>query len=188
MRIVAGTHRGRTLASPQGKNTRPTSDRVRESLFNILAHAKWHESSALDDALVLDAFAGTGALGLEALSRGAANAVFMEKDRAAHDICRQNINTLSESARSTTLICDALAPPPRPETIAPRSLVFLDPPYGKGWGSESLQALTAKNWLAPKATIIMEMAKKQREDIPQGFTLHDERSWGIACVLFLRAE
>lgn len=187
MRIVGGTHRGRILASPEGLETRPTSDRVRESVFNVLRHAKWLETRLLDGALALDVFAGTGALGLEALSQGAAEAVFIENAPAAAAACRKNIAALKEESRATLVAADALKPPPRPAGTAPRTLVFLDPPYGKGWGAAALAALAAGGWLAPGAVAVMEMAKKKPEDLSPGFDLLDERRYGVALVRFLRA-
>lgn len=181
MRITAGMHRGRRLASPEGKTTRPTSDRARESVFNILRHGSWHDG-VLEDAVVLDAFAGTGALGLEALSQGAASAVFMEKDRAAARTCRDNIELLHEEARSRLLVCDATQPP---VAAKPATLVFLDPPYGKGLAAAALTALAAQGWLAQGAVCVVEMAKKEPEETPAGFTMHDERAYGVALVRFL---
>lgn len=188
MRIVSGLHRGRPLQSPPGRQTRPTSDRARESLFNVLAHARWLDADAVAEAFVLDAFAGTGALGFEALSRGAADAVFFETDPAALAACRANAATLREGPRSAILKADALNPPPRNASLAPRTLVFLDPPYGKGWGAAALLGLSAADWLAPRALCVLEMSKKAPEDPPSGFALLDERRYGIALVRFLRRE
>jgi 16S rRNA (guanine966-N2)-methyltransferase len=178
MRIVGGEHRGRALAAPEGLCTRPTSDRVRESVFNVLQHAKWLDAALPEDAHVLDVFAGTGALGLEALSRGASGVVFMENDRAALGALRKNIETLGVTAK--VLACDALAPPEG----TPCGLVFLDPPYGKGLSMRALVALADKGWLAPDAVCVMEMSKKAPEDFPAGFTLKDERRYGVALVRF----
>lgn len=185
MRIVGGEFRGRGLLSPKGLATRPTSDRVRESIFNILNHAKWLENDALEDSAVLDAFAGTGALGLEALSQGAAHAVFIEQDRQAARTCQDNIEAFGISGKALLLRHDAAAPPHRLPQLAPRNLVFLDPPYGKGLGAKALLALAEKGWLAENAVCVMEMAKKQPEDPPAGFVLHDERAYGVALVRFM---
>jgi 16S rRNA (guanine966-N2)-methyltransferase len=183
MRITGGIHRGRSLTSPKGSSTRPTSDRARESVFNILRHGGWHQG-ILEDATVLDVFAGTGALGLEALSQGAKHAVFIERDRAAAALCQDNIDKLGETARALVLKCDAAAPAPRPAHVEPRSLVFLDPPYGKGLGATALKVLEEKGWLQDSATCVMEMSKKEPEAVPAGFTLMDERTYGIARVIF----
>ncbi len=184
MRIVGGKNRGRVLESPQGDGTRPTSDRARESVFNILHHAKWLPFSLPEEALVMDVFAGTGALGLEALSLGAAQAIFIELDRAAAALCRRNIAQLGLEARSVVKVCDALALPKRPQDAAPRTLVFLDQPYGKGLGAKALLALADKDWLAAEAVCVMEMSKKQQEDAPPGFVLQDERRYGVALMQF----
>lgn len=183
MRITSGLHRGRPLLAPDGRETRPTSDRARESIFNILRHR-----FPLDGAAVLDVFAGTGALGLEALSQGAAHAAFMESAPAALDFCRRNIAVLKEQARSAVFAGDALAPARRPAALAPRTLVFLDPPYGKDMGAAALTALAEKDWLAPGALCVMEMSKKAPEILPAGFTLQDERIYGIALIRFVTRD
>ena len=184
MRITSGIHRGRLLTAPKGKNTRPTSDRTRESVFNILRHGSWHDG-VLEEATVLDVFAGTGALGLEALSQGAKHAAFIEREHSAADVCRGNIETLGETDRTTVFTFDALHPLNRPLYIEPRSLVFLDPPYGKYMGTEALQALIKKKWLKEGAVCVMEMSKRVPETLPAGFALQDERTYGIAQVQFL---
>lgn len=183
MRITGGIHKGRGLAAPKGKNTRPTSDRTRESVFNILRHGSWHDG-ALDDALVLDVFAGTGALGLEALSQGARHAAFIERDYAALAACRDNIGAMDETARTSLFTFDAIKPPARPLYIEPRTLVFLDPPYGKDLGAAALQALSDGDWLAAGAVGVLEMSKKAPETLPPGFVLQDTRTYGLAQVAF----
>lgn len=187
MRITAGLHRGRALTAPTGKDTRPTSDRARESIFNILRHGSWH-AGVLTDAAVLDVFAGTGALGLEALSQGAAHAVFIEREYPALMACRSNIEALGEQDRTAVFTFDAVNPIPRPLYLAPRTLVFLDPPYGKYLCAEALKALIDKDWLAPGAACVLEMSKKIPEIIPAGFTLRDTRVYGLAQVQFVTWE
>lgn len=184
MRIVGGTHRGRLIEAPKGQNTRPTSDRARQAIFNILKHGAWC-GDAVTDATVLDVFAGTGALGLEALSQGAKHAVFIERDHAAMSYCKKNIETMGEEDKTVLFTCDALDPVPRPLYIELRSLVFLDPPYGRYMGAEALKALVDKDWLAPGAVCVLEMSKKIPEIIPADFTMKDERDYGIARVQFL---
>lgn len=186
MRIIGGEHRGRVLKSPEGLSTRPTGDRVRESIFNILNHAGWLDRDILAETAVMDVFAGTGAMGLEALSQGAAQAVFVERDFNAATICRENIAMLGLQAQSTVFTFDALKPTPRPMYLAPRALVFLDPPYNKDLGVEALTALIDRDWLADDAVVVMEMAKKNPGKVPDGFTLHDTRDYGIARVMFLQ--
>lgn len=185
MRIVSGQFRGKTLASPQGLSTRPTSDRARQAIFNILAHAPWCPFSLPENAFVMDIFAGTGALGLESLSRGAAHAVFVEQSAEAIKALRLNIDSMKIGNQTQILRNDALRLPPRPPMLAPRNLVFIDPPYGKNLGVAALRAAIAADWLAPEAVCVMEMAKKEPEPLPEGFTLADTRHYGVAEVRFL---
>ncbi len=184
MRIIAGRHRGRLLAAPPGETVRPTGERAREALFNILAHGKFAASGpAYAGVRVLDAFAGTGAFGLEALSRGADEVVFIENARAALAILRENIAALGEAARARIVSGDATAPP---RAAAPCALAFLDPPYGKGLAVPALGALAAVGWLAAGALCIVEMAAKERIAPPAGFISVDERRYGAARLIFLR--
>ena len=148
MRIVAGSHRGRRLLAPPGETVRPTSDRAREALFNILSHGQLAAGGVpFADAAVLDAFAGTGALGLEALSRGAAAAMFIEQDREALAVLRKNIAALGEGARAQIVPGDATRPP---RAMARCAVAFLDPPYRSGLAAPALAALDAAGWLAPR--------------------------------------
>jgi 16S rRNA (guanine966-N2)-methyltransferase len=181
-RIVAGRHRGRRLAAPDGLATRPTAERVRQALFDMLWHAPWAGREAIEGARVLDAFAGTGALGLEALSRGAAQAVFIEPDRAALAALRANITTLGEQERARVIQGDATRPPP---ADAPCSLVFLDPPYGKALVPRSLAPLAGAGWIAPAALVVVEIGKAEALDLP-GFTPLAERAHGAARLVVLR--
>lgn len=186
MRIISGKWRGKVLASPEGLLTRPTSDRVRESLFNILAHNSFAGAHIIDGALVLDGFAGTGALGIEALSRGGQHAVFIETDENAARACQKNIKSLNEEKSVLFLKQDITALPERPSHILPRTLVFLDPPYGLGLGEKAMARLATKNWLAPGALIVLEMSKRETENTPAGFVTEDERSYGGTLIRFLR--
>lgn len=153
MRIIAGTWRGHRLASvgkgDEAAQLRPTSDRVRESLFNLLAHGP--ARNPVPGAVVLDLFAGTGALGLEALSRGAERAYFVENGRAALALLRENIQRTQ--ANATVQARDATRPGAAPERA---SLIFLDPPYGKGLGEKALAAAQTAQWIAPEAIIVWE--------------------------------
>lgn len=186
MRIIAGRHRGRKLVAPAGAATRPTADRVRQALFDMLWHAPWAGRSAVDGALVLDAFAGTGALGLEALSRGAAHATFLETDRAALGALRANIAACREAERCAVLPADATRPPRAARAC---TLVFLDPPYGEYLVETSLRALSAAGWVAPDAVVCVEaQAATASAPPPPGFALLAERAHGPARVLFLRPE
>ena len=187
MRVVAGSHRGRVLAAPPGRALRPTADRVRESVFNILAHGNFGAGGAsiLQDARVLDAFAGTGAMGIEALSRGAAHATFIERDRAALDALRANLRAVNESQNATVLGADALDPPRAAEPV---TVAFLDPPYREGLGPRALVALTAAGWFAPGAIVTVEIAAREAFAAPEGFEILDERRYGAARVVIVRAS
>ncbi|MDI3307717.1 MAG: 16S rRNA (guanine(966)-N(2))-methyltransferase RsmD [Acetobacteraceae bacterium] len=184
MRIIAGRHRGRRLLAPAGQATRPTADRVRQALFDMLWHAPWAGREVVEGARVLDAFAGTGALGLEALSRGAAHASFLETDRAALAALRANIAACREEARCTVLPADATRPP---RAGAACGLVFLDPPYGQGLVEAALKALRDSGWIAPDALVCAEYGAAPPEP-PPGFALLARRAHGPAELLFLRPE
>ncbi|CAH0273476.1 16S rRNA (guanine(966)-N(2))-methyltransferase RsmD [Roseomonas sp. CECT 9278] len=183
MRIIAGRHRGRTLVAPPGDATRPTAERARQALFDMLWHAPWGGRTTIQDQLVLDAFAGTGALGLEALSRGADHCTFIEKGRPALAALRANIAACREDPRSAVLAADATRPPP---ARVPCGLVFLDPPYGKGLVPTALAALAAAGWIAPGALVVAETAEEDPLDLP-GFTPVATRSHGAARLHVLRA-
>lgn len=183
LRIVAGTHKGRALAAPPGHDVRPTASRAREALFDILAHARFAEHELIEGARVLDAFAGTGALGLEALSRGAAHASFMERDREARALLMANVKTLGEDRAATVLAADALHPP---RATASCDLVFMDPPYGENVAADALTALAAQGWFADGAVIALELPAKGDFVAPGGFMLLDDRRYGKARILFLQ--
>lgn len=186
MRIVAGIHKGKTLMAPKGLDTRPTSDRVRQALFNILEHASWGKNPLIKDACVLDAFSGTGALGLEALSRGATQSVFIELGREAQAVCHANIVKLGETGRALLIKADATRPPSRPLQIPPVTLAFLDPPYDKDLAATALIRLAEKGWLKEDALCIVEMRKQKPETPPPGFQMLDSRLWGDTRVDFWR--
>lgn len=191
MRIVAGRHRGRAIQAPADDSVRPTSDRVRENLFNILAHGKLSADGTplLAEARVLDAFAGSGALGLEALSRGAAHAVFLEQDMTALECLNRNVTALGEGKHATLVQADACHPPPPGKVRgdpAPRDLVFLDPPYLSGLAAKALAALAASGWLADGALAVAELDAKDAFVPPAGFTLADERRYGRTRIVLLR--
>jgi 16S rRNA (guanine966-N2)-methyltransferase len=186
MRIVGGRHRGRRLVAPPGETVRPTSDRAREALFNILSHGDFATAgSPFADANVLDAFAGTGAFGLEALSRGAAAAAFIETDRAALAALRRNLATLDEEDAAYVVGGDATRPPRAPYACA---VAFLDPPYRSGLAEPALVALAAMGWLTTSAIAIVETAAGETFSVPQGFAAIDERVYGAARLVLLRRE
>jgi len=181
MRIIAGTLKGKRLIAPEGETTRPTSDRARQALFDMLWHAPWGGRELVDGAIVLDAFAGTGTLGLEALSRGAARATFIEKDRAALAALRANIANCKAEAN---VIAGDATKPPRPSQ--PATLVFIDPPYGAGLLAPGLEALDKAGWIAPGAIICTELGL--RDEVPETrFTQLTDRSHGKARLLILQA-
>jgi 16S rRNA (guanine966-N2)-methyltransferase len=175
MRIVAGAWRGRRLVAPTGIDTRPTSDRARQALFDMLLHAPWAGRDAVEGAFVLDTFAGTGALVLEALSRGAATATFIERDTAALRALRSNIAACGAEQRCTVVAGDTLDPP------AGRvcTLVFLDPPYGQGLVARAVERLAARGWLGPESLIIAETG---RDEAVSEAVLLAERTYGAARI------
>ncbi|WP_426036346.1 16S rRNA (guanine(966)-N(2))-methyltransferase RsmD [Cypionkella sp. TWP1-2-1b2] len=183
MRIIGGSARGLHL-TPVGigdaqAHLRPTSDRVRESIFNLLINGGY--GNPLRDARVLDVFAGTGALGLEALSRGAASATFLENGAAATALLKRNIALMRAEGACEILRRDATKPSLNPG--AAFDLIFLDPPYGKAMGEVALTALTP--WLAPEALVIWEESTKPIP--PAGFELLDQRKYGDTLVTLLKA-
>lgn len=185
VRIVAGKHRGRRLEAPTGRDVRPTSDRTRQSLFNILTHGDWMEdgSDPLRGADILDAFCGTGALALEALSHGAARAALLDKARSSLDIARRNAEMLGEGANCRFILGDAAAPPPAP--FAAR-LAFLDAPYGRDLSQPALCGLSRAGWLAPGALVCVEVGVEDGFVAPSGFEPLDERDYSQARIHFLR--
>ena len=183
MRIVAGRHRGAALATPKGQDIRPTSDRVRESMFNILAHGVGVEIAG---ARVLDLFAGTGALGLEALSRGAAFALFVEENAEARGLIRRNTEALGQMGATKIFRRDA-TDLGAAGGMSPFDLVFADPPYGAGLGERGLGSAAAGGWLAANATAVLEESTQAQFQPPAGFTLLDSREYGGTAIYFLRA-
>jgi 16S rRNA (guanine966-N2)-methyltransferase len=155
MRIIAGTWRGRTLAAPDGLSTRPTSQRMRQAIFDIVMHAPWGGLALLEGASVLDAFAGTGALGLEALSRGAAQATFLENDMAALTSLRANIVSCKAGDQAAVIAGDAKRPPLGRSC----ALVFLDPPYGLGLVPKAVIGLRAAGWIIPGTVVVSETGR-----------------------------
>ena len=175
MRIIAGRYKGRRLTAPSGADTRPTSDRARQALFDMLMHAPWAEG-VLTGAAVLDVFAGTGALGLEALSRGAGAAVFIESGRPALTAIRANIASCGADDLCRVVAGDALKPP----RGAACGLVFLDPPYGQGLVPRALGALAKAGWVAPGALMVAEVGADEAP--PTDAPLLVERRHGAARI------
>jgi 16S rRNA (guanine966-N2)-methyltransferase len=185
IKVIGGKHRARSIDTPAGMTTRPTSNRARESLFNVLMHANWREdgTSPLVDARVLDAFAGSGALGIEALSRGAAHAIFLDNDATAIRLIGENLRKLGEIGAAKVVRGDATRPPPGRD---PCDLVFLDPPYRSGHAAPALAALAQAGWVAPGAVITVELAHNEDIVPPAGFEAIDERRYGAAKIVILR--
>lgn len=185
MRIVAGTFRGRPLVAPKGHLTRPTADRARQALFNVLEHASW--GPALDGARVIDLFAGSGALGVEALSRGAAFCQFIDSAEAARAAIRSNLAALGLETRARIDRRDATALPQRGAADGGAyDIAFLDPPYSEGLGEAALARLADGGWLARGSLAVLERGAADPAPVPAGFETIDERRWGAAKVSFLR--
>ncbi|MBL8588703.1 MAG: 16S rRNA (guanine(966)-N(2))-methyltransferase RsmD [Methylobacteriaceae bacterium] len=181
MRIVGGTWRGRRLTGPSGEAIRPTSDRLREAIFNVLAHG---HDDACAGARVIDLFAGTGAFGLEALSRGASHALFVDQGAEARALIRANVEALGAGGVTRIFRRDATKLGPRQD--APSTLAFLDPPYGKGLAPLALASLRDGGWLAPGALVLVEEAGEQTLPEIDGFTRLERRDYGDTQVTFLR--
>jgi 16S rRNA (guanine966-N2)-methyltransferase len=183
MRIVGGRLRSRPIAGPKGPGLRPTADRLRESLFNILAHGY---GDPVTSARVLDLFAGTGALGIEALSRGAAFALFVDDGVEARALLRQNSEALGLGGISRIFRRDATELGPA-HPVEPFSLVFLDPPYGKGLAEKALASARDGGWLRPNALIVVEEAADAAFKPPEGFNELERRAYDDTDLIFLRA-
>ena len=184
MRIDSGAHKGKKLVVPEGRDVRPTADRARQAIFNMLVHGK----NVVRDAKVLDAFAGSGALGLEALSRGAVRLVAFDSDAAALKAIRLNVAGCHEDSRTIVQSANATKPPAARGFTehAPADLVFLDPPYGKGLVAAALSALDKAGWIAPAAIVVAEMDRQDAVDLPADYETITDRTYGKARILILR--
>ncbi|MEZ5969710.1 MAG: 16S rRNA (guanine(966)-N(2))-methyltransferase RsmD [Hyphomonas sp.] len=183
MRIIAGQHKGRALAAPKGQGTRPTADGHGGS-FNVLAHADW--APGIEGARVIDLFAGSGALGLEAMSRGAAFCLFVETDHAARGAIRDNIEALGLYGNTRLHRRSATDLGEKPAGVgSPFSLAFLDPPYHRDLVNPALDCLVKGNWLAPDAVAVVETASDEMI-APAGWEILDTRDYGAARVWFLK--
>ncbi len=182
MRVVAGKFRGRNLKSPSSNAIRPTADRLRESVFNILVHAY---EDPITDARVLDLFAGTGALGIEALSRGAKFALFVEEAAEARALIRENVETLGLGGITRIFRRDA-SNLGEAHPNEPFSLVFCDPPYGKGLAGKSLASARAGSWLTPDAIVVVEESVAAKFSAPEGFEEIERRAYDDTEFVFLR--
>jgi 16S rRNA (guanine966-N2)-methyltransferase len=183
MRVVGGRLKGRTLASPSSREIRPTADRLRESLFNILIHGY---DDPIQGARVLDLFAGTGALGIEAISRGAAFTLFVDNGTEARALLRNNIEALGLGGVTKVFRRDATQLGPA-HPVEPFSLVFLDPPYAKKLAENALASLRDGNWLTSGALLVVEEAKAAAFAAPDGFEELERRVYDDTEFVFLRA-
>src|SRR5438128_12273009 len=184
MRVVGGRLRGRNLAAPASRDIRPTADRLRESVFNILVHAY---DNPIEDARVLDLFAGTGALGIEAVSRGAKFALFVDNGAEARALLRNNVETLGLGGTTKVYRRDATNLGPA-HPMEPFSLAFLDPPYGKGLAEKALASLRDGGWLTPRALLVVEETKAAAFAVPEGFEELERRTYDDTEFVFLRGR
>jgi 16S rRNA (guanine966-N2)-methyltransferase len=184
MRVVGGRLRGRNLASPSSRDIRPTADRLRESVFNILIHAY---GDPITEARVLDLFAGTGALGIEAISRGAQFALFIDNGAEARALMRDNVEALGLGGVTKVYRRDATNLGPA-HPLEPFSLVFLDPPYGKGLAEKALVSLRDGGWLTPDALLVVEEATAAGFKAPAGYAELEQRAYDDTEFVFLRVQ
>ncbi len=185
MRIVGGAFRGRALNAPESQGTRPTSDRARQAIFNVLEHATWSE--ALAGARVLDLYAGSGALGFEAISRGAGFCLFVETDDGARGAIRENAEAFGLFGKTRVHRRSATDLGVRPGSAGEAfDLAFLDPPYRQGLGEQTLARLVEGDWLKPGAMVVYERGSDEPEIDTPGYERLDARDYGAARVLFLR--
>lgn len=183
MRIVGGSLRGRRIAVPSGRSVRPTSDRAREAVFNILAHGMGVD---FHGARVLDLFAGSGAYGLEALSRGAASAVLIDNAAPSLEIIRTNVENLEVADRARIVRADAARLTNGAGIPGPFDLVFLDPPYDEGLEAAALGSLASAGLLDEHAVCVVETRSKHEFEAPMGYAIEDRRTYGQARISFLR--
>jgi 16S rRNA (guanine966-N2)-methyltransferase len=186
LRIIAGKHRGRPISRPPAMITRPTMDRVRESIFNMLAHADLEgKIDYLQDAVVLDAFAGSGALGLEALSRGAKFIYFFDKNTRALATVRENVWSLGEAEATKIMKADATKPPNAPQAM---HLILLDPPFGKNLTALCLPPLLKGGWIDQNTLIVAEIATKEELKLPDSFSIIKEKVYGTTQMFFIKLQ
>jgi 16S rRNA (guanine966-N2)-methyltransferase len=183
MRVVGGRLKGRNIAAPSSRDIRPTADRLRESVFNILLHAY---DDPIEGARVLDLFAGTGALGIEAVSRGAAFTLFVDNGAEARALLRNNVEALGLGGVTKVYRRDATNLGPA-HPVEPFALVFLDPPYGRGLAEKALASLRSGGWLVPGALLVVEESKAANVAAPEGFDELERRAYDDTEFVFLRA-
>ena len=184
MRITGGKYKGQKLFVPPGVAIRPTRERVREAIFNILTQGgkNFGNRNCVEKAKVLDGFSGTGAMGLEAISRGAAKLTAIDNNKVALMCCRKNIEDLEEKKNTDTILADCLNPGP---TNQSHSLIFLDPPYGLNLLQPAIEAFTNNGWIGTNAIIVLEMSNTEKNPELNNFTILDQREYGKTKILFL---
>ncbi len=179
MRIISGKFRGLSLSTPKDERVRPTSDRVREALFNVIAHNDFGIDFSLNGARVLDLYAGTGALGLEALSRGASFVMFVDDHFESRALIRRNVEAAHATGATKIWRRDAAVLGDIPSNAGGAfGLVFIDPPYRKGLADRSLASLVAGNWLAERCLLVVETAEGEALDVPPSLEIEDDRTYG----------
>lgn len=181
MRIVSGLYRGRRIEAPKGRMVRPTTDKVRGAIFNVL-----QSQGLIDGAVCIDIFCGTGGMGLEALSRGARFCTFVDSARDSLAVTRSNIESLGTEEQSRVIAADALKLAARTDVLPPADLAFLDPPYERGLLFPALARLHSGGWLAEGAMIVCEAEKRYGGAFPDFLILEDDRAYGEVRVFFLR--
>ena len=177
MRITAGKYRSRKLEAPKNDDVRPTSDKVRQALFNAL-----NSRGLVIDSVVLDAFCGTGALGLEALSQGAAHCIFMDKSKNSYNLCRKNIALLAAESQSDIFFQDSTKAKLRPDDLLPANLIFLDPPYHKRLVEKAIESLIQGGWVTDDAAFVIEAAKDEDLNL-HDLNLISEKTYGDTKIL-----
>lgn len=185
LKIIAGKHRGRNIEIKEGKGIRPTGGRARGAIFNILLHGVQgpRGESVLLDQSVLDIFCGTGALGLEALSRGAAHVTFIDQSQESITLARQNALRMGEETTTQFLRSDSTSLPPARKKVA---LAFMDPPYDSGLADKALISMDRQGWLLPEAVVVVEISNREQLVVPSSYTLFDDREYGNTRIVFLR--
>ncbi len=187
MRVIAGKYKGRNIETMQdkGKKLRPTTGLAREALFNILSHGQFAVGGKklLDGARVLDLYCGSGALAIEALSRGASYAVLIDMEKLHLDIARKNIKNLGAEENAAFIRANSSTPPP---AHVPCNLIFIDPPYNQGLAQATLENLVKGNWLANDAVVVIETAKKEDITVPEGLEELEDRKYGNSRMRILR--
>lgn len=190
MRITGGEFRNRVIQAPEGRNVRPTTDKIRQAVFNILTSARWDTEGqfTLEGAHVLDLFCGTGAMGLEALSRGAGSCTFVDKDKASLSFARENVQKLGVEGQANFILKDVTKPGPKPMAMKLADLVFIDPPYRQGLAAPALAAAAENGWLAPSVIAVIESEREDQDDglsvLP--FELLDSRPYGGTAIRIAR--